>query len=214
MESIFFALLKGGGLGFLLAVTSTGQAILCIQETLKRGLIYGLISGLGVAVADTSFSLAAGFGVGYVKAVIQSYSSIMHISGASLILIFGILMFAGKSEIDLSSVPEGRSRWNVINAFMPNFLFTALHPVTLVFFSAAFASLPLTDNANQWTIVAFIALGVFSGAMIWWVGLAWSVDRFIRTRMTTIVLIKIKKSFAVMLILLGAGMLINYTLFA
>jgi threonine/homoserine/homoserine lactone efflux protein len=100
MESIFFALLKGVSLGFLLAVTSTGQAIICIQETLKRGLIYGLISGLGVAVADTFFSLAAGFGVGYVKAAIQSYGSIMHISGASLILIFGIVMFAGKSEIE------------------------------------------------------------------------------------------------------------------
>jgi hypothetical protein len=32
--------------------------------------------------------------------------------------------------------------------------------------------------------------------------------------MTTSVLIKIKKSFATILVLLGAGMLINYTLFA
>ncbi len=183
-----------------------------------------MISGLGVAVADTFFSLAAGFGVEYVKVLIQSYGSIMHISGASLILIFGILMFAGKFEIDLSSVPEGRSRRSIINAFMPNFLFTALHPITLVFFSAAFASFPLADSTNQLgfgplelgqlTTVAFISLGVFSGAMIWWMGLAWSVDKFIRNRMTTSVLIKIKRSFAAILLLLGAGMLINYTLFA
>lgn len=227
MTPICFALLKGISLGLILAVTSTGQAIICIQETLKRGLIYGVISGFGVAVADSSFSLAAGLGVQFVREVIQSYSSIMHISGSCLILAFGMVMFFGKSEIDLTTVSEGRSRWKLVNAFLPNFLFTALHPVTLLFFTAAFASLPLavgpgpldpsqlqSGQLDRLRMVSFISLGVFSGAMIWWAGLAWSVDRFVRNRMTTAVLLKFKKVFAAILVLLGAGMLINYTLFA
>lgn len=212
MEIIIYSLLKGASLGLIIAIPSVGQAVLSIQETLSRGIKYGLISGLGVAVADTLFALAAGFGIHTLRDWIQSYQNILHISGAFFILLFGLALFVTKPEIQTDATPSVYSQWKVINAFMPNFLLTTLHPVTLIFFSAAFAALPLTDPSANILTISLVGLGVFLGSMIWWFALGWSVAHFTRDKMTTEWLSKIKKIFAVIMVLLGSWLLIKHLL--
>ena len=212
MEIIIYSLLKGASLGLIIAIPSVGQAVLSIQETLSRGMKYGLISGLGVALADAFFALAAGFGIHTLRDWIQSYQSLLHISGAFFILLFGLALFVIKPEIQTDPASSVYSRWKVVNAFMPNFLLTILHPVTLIFFGAAFAALPLTDSSANILTISLIGLGVFLGSMIWWCALAWSVAYFTRDKMTTEWLRKIKKIFGVIMVLLGSWLLIKHLL--
>lgn len=209
MEIILYSLLKGVSLGLVIAIPSIGQAVLSIQETLSRGMKYGLISGLGVALADTFFALAAGLGIHTLRDWVQSYQSVLHISGAFFILLFGFALFFIKPEVQSNPAPSAYSRWKFVNAFMPNFLLTILHPVTLIFFSAAFAALPLTDSSANILTISLIGLGVFLGSMIWWWALAWSVTHFTRDKMTTEWLGKIKKIFGVIMITLGIWLLIK-----
>ncbi len=61
MEMSFFV--RGLLIGLSFAATIGPMSILCIQRTLRNGYFYGLVSGLGVATADATYSSIAGFGL-------------------------------------------------------------------------------------------------------------------------------------------------------
>lgn len=210
MAQLIILLFKGVSLGLIIAIPSTSQTVLCVQQTLNRGLIFGLISGLGVAVADSLFALAAGFGVQAISEWLHSYERIMQTTGALLILLFGVVTFFSQTDLKTDDTVSTNYRWQTLNAFIPTFLLTIFHPVTFLFFSAAFASMSLTSSANQYVNIALIGLGTFLGSMLWWGGLVWSITKFIRDKISNATFNYIKKISGALMGVLGAGLLIKY----
>jgi len=61
MDLSFF--IRGLIIGLSIAATVGPMSILCIQRTLNRGQLYGLVSGLGIATADGVYASIAAFGL-------------------------------------------------------------------------------------------------------------------------------------------------------
>src|SRR5258708_26812914 len=62
-ETAMSFFVRGLVIGLAFAATIGPMSILCIQRTLRNGYFYGLISSLGVATADATYSSIAGFGL-------------------------------------------------------------------------------------------------------------------------------------------------------
>ncbi len=58
--ALFF---RGLIIGLSVAAVVGPMSVLCIQRTLHRGFLYGLVSGLGVATADATYGSIAAFGL-------------------------------------------------------------------------------------------------------------------------------------------------------
>ncbi len=55
--------LKGFLVGFLIAMPVGPIGVLCIQRTLHKGKLHGMVSGLGAATADAIYGFIAAFGL-------------------------------------------------------------------------------------------------------------------------------------------------------
>ena len=58
--ALFF---RGLIIGLSVAAVVGPMSVLCMQRTLHRGFLYGLVSGLGVATADAAYGSIAAFGL-------------------------------------------------------------------------------------------------------------------------------------------------------
>ncbi|HEV8028829.1 MAG TPA: hypothetical protein VGP50_15455, partial [Stellaceae bacterium] len=66
-EALLIALIKGIAVGIVIALPAGPVGVLCVRRTLFEGPVYGFVSGLGAATADTLFAVVAGFGVTIVR---------------------------------------------------------------------------------------------------------------------------------------------------
>ena len=78
MDPTFFA--RGLVVGFTIAAAVGPISLLTIRRTIAHGRLYGLVSGLGVALADASYGAVAAFGL---TAVTASSSAPGRRSGSS-----------------------------------------------------------------------------------------------------------------------------------
>lgn len=84
-----------GGLcvGLASSVTVGPVAVLCIQRTLSKGHLSGLMSGLGIACADTIMAILAFSVYALLKEYIDEYNTIIQLCGGIFVVIVGIFIF-------------------------------------------------------------------------------------------------------------------------
>jgi threonine/homoserine/homoserine lactone efflux protein len=63
-------LARGLLIGFGVAMAVGPMSLLTMRRTIAHGRLYGLVSGLGIASADASYSAVAAFGLTAVTAVL------------------------------------------------------------------------------------------------------------------------------------------------
>src|SRR5438477_6261314 len=88
METSFFA--RGLLIGFSIAATVGPMSVLCIQRTLNRGQLYGLVSGLGIATADGVYGSIAAFGLTLITNFLVSEQMWIHLIGGLFLIYLGI----------------------------------------------------------------------------------------------------------------------------
>ena len=82
--SVFY---RGLLLGLLISVPVGPIGLLCIRRTIRRGLLIGLLTGLGAACADTILGAVAAFSVSAIIDFLQKYSSGLRILGGAFLII-------------------------------------------------------------------------------------------------------------------------------
>ena len=55
--------IKGLFVGVVASAPTGPVGILCIQRTLRKGLPYGIVTGMGAALSDLIYALVTGFGM-------------------------------------------------------------------------------------------------------------------------------------------------------
>lgn len=158
-------LFKGIFLGLCVAVPVGPIGILCINRTIHKGYLSGVVSGLGATTADFLYGIVAGLGVTVVSNFLIDYKNWLHLIGLIFLLIVGIsIIVKKKKDTDTEIVvPESKG---FFKDYVTSFLLTLTNPLTVFFFIAVFASLNLTcvDPLN----VIPLLLGVLIGSGGWW----------------------------------------------
>jgi len=165
-------LLRGAGVGLASSITVGPVAVLCIQRTLSKSRRSGMVSGIGVACADTLMALIAFFFYSMLQAQIEQYSQLLRVVGGVFVVIVGVVIFFQNPVPQIRRNRAGKtSLWQ---DFVSMFGFTIANfvvviPYILAFF-AMFSIGTVDENTDVATIVtsALIIAGFFCGALLWW----------------------------------------------
>ena len=114
--------LKGLFVGVIASAPTGPVGVLCIQRTLRKGMKYGLVTGLGAALSDLFYALITGFGMTFVTDFVQTPANrfIMQLIGSAMLLLFGLYMFRSdpRKAIRPASTEKGTLFHNFITAFL------------------------------------------------------------------------------------------------
>jgi len=163
MEFILY--FKGIFVGFLIAAPVGPVGILCAQRTLQIGLLAGLVSGLGAAIADTIFGAVAAFGLTFIAQYLLENEALMRLIGGLLLVGIGVeTMLKKPVRIQSDNLPKAH---RYAASFFRTFMLTITNPITIMAFGPVFvAANAVVEEGNLVQAWALI-LGVFSGSSLW-----------------------------------------------
>jgi threonine/homoserine/homoserine lactone efflux protein len=173
-----FALLaRAIGLGFTIAAAVGPISLLTIRRTLAHGQTYGLVSGLGVALADATYAGIAAFGLTAVTSVLVGGRVALGVIGGAVLVWLGARTLMSRP----TAAAADAARPGLAAAFVSIYALTMTNPMTIVSFAALFAALGLSGRTVADAIA--LTLGVLLGSALWWLVLTTVVGR-LRTRVT------------------------------
>lgn len=167
---------KGLFVGVVASAPTGPVGILCIQRTLRKGLRYGLVTGLGAALSDLFYALVTGLGMSFVMDFVSNAANMfkMQLVGSAMLFIFGLYMFRSKPQTRISS--SSKEKGTLLHNFFTAFLVTLSNPLIVFLFIALFARFAfVVPNHPVEQVCGYTAM--FVGAMLWWLGLSYVVNK-------------------------------------
>ena len=167
-------LLRGMVIGFSIAAPVGPIGVLCIRRTLASGRAVGFASGLGAATADAAYGCVAGFGLTLVSGALIGGQFWLRLVGGLLLCYLGIKSVLSQPAEEAASAEEA----GLAGAYVSTFVLTLTNPMTILSFAAVFAGLGIADARGNYGSAALLVLGVFTGSVLWWLGLSGMVSLF------------------------------------
>ena len=133
MSLIF--LYKGLILGFSVAAPVGPIGVLCINRTINKSYVSGLVTGLGAATADLIYGLIAGLGLTIISNFLIDQKLWIQTIGLIFLFYLGIkTLMKKKTEIEFNKTIDTR----LFKDYLTTFILTITNPATILFFLAVF----------------------------------------------------------------------------
>ncbi len=169
--------------GVAASITVGPVAVLCIQRTLSKSRRSGIISGLGVACADTLMAIVAYFFYALLQGHIELYNVLLRIVGGIFVVGVGVYLFLQNPipQIKKNRRGEVASGWqdfiSVFGLTLANFIMVI--PYLLAFF-AVFKVSDGGEMPGLWGVAKGCAVmaGFFLGSSAWWSAIAFGFNIF------------------------------------
>ena len=174
--NILDTIFKGLIIGILASAPMGPVGILCVQRTLNKGRWYGFVTGIGATASDLFYALITGFGMSFVMDLINNAQNrfILQITGSIMLLIFGVLSFRSNPTRNMHH--SGTTKGTYIHNGVTAFLVTLSNPLIILLFMACFAQLAfILPGRPVEMCIGYLSL--VGGALLWWYGLTWLVDK-------------------------------------
>lgn len=178
-------LFRGICVGVAASITVGPVAVLCIQRTLSKNRRSGLVSGLGVACADTFMAMAAFFFYSMLQAQIEQYNTLLRVVCGICVVIFGVYIFSQNPVPQIRRNRAGKtSLWqdfaSMFGLTIANFIMVI--PYILTFFAVfKISSGDISgEGFGGFLRAVFVIAGFLGGAMAWWTLLAFFINLFRR----------------------------------
>jgi threonine/homoserine/homoserine lactone efflux protein len=145
--------------GAIVAASIGPIALLIFSIGARQGPAAGVFAGLGAALADGLYALAAFVAGALILPLLAAYEPAIRLGCALLLVGLGAWMLVGqlrRSEATVAPAPAARF-------FLPTFLLTIVNPMTLVVFAGIVPQLPV---AGSFVSAASLALALGSGSAV------------------------------------------------
>ncbi|MGM9718680.1 MAG: LysE family translocator [Prevotella sp.] len=167
---------KGMLIGIIASAPMGPVGVLCVQRTLNKGRWYGFITGIGAAVSDMIYAAITGYGMSYVMDVLSNQQTKMYLQivGSVMLLLFGLYTYRSDPTKKIHNSGNGKGTlWhNGVTAFLVTFS----NPLIIFLFLACYAQFAFVMPNHPFEMfVGFLSI-VF-GALLWWYGLTWLIDK-------------------------------------
>lgn len=168
--------------GVAASITVGPVAVLCIQRTLSKSRRSGMISGLGVACADTLMALVAYFFYALLQSHIESYNLMLRVIGGIFVVAVGVYVFTQNPVIQIRKNRSGKgSDWqdfiSIFGITLANFIMVI--PYILAFFAVFKVAGDGNDTSFGGLVRGIVVCaGFFAGAVCWWSGMASIINLF------------------------------------
>jgi putative LysE/RhtB family amino acid efflux pump len=165
-------------IGLAVAMPVGAMGVLCIERTLKRGWLAGLMTGLGIAAADAAYASIAAFGVKGVSAVLLQWNNPLRIVGGAALIVIGLrsalrggvggaaATTTKRSAAD-ATPPPGTGHAGLFGSAL---VLTLANPMTIIAFAGIFLGVGLSGEGGATGALA-ATLGVACGSLLWWCAL-------------------------------------------
>ena len=174
--SPFLLVIKGLLVGIIASAPMGPVGILCVQRTIRKGRIFGIVTGAGAALSDIFYALVTGLGMSLVMDFIDDKENLfwLKLIGSIMLFIFGIYMYRTDPRKRLR--PSSSGKGTLIHNFTTAFLVTLSNPLIILLFIALFNMLTFVIPGNFFgQCVGY--LSIVAGAMLWWLGLTYVINR-------------------------------------
>jgi len=162
-------------LGMIIALPFGPVGFLCLHRAVAGGVLAGLVSGVGAAVADAFYGAIAAFGLQFLSNFLTSHHVLLQLTGGVFLLWMGARLYLGGRvavPVPELSRQEEVAPGRLWRSFFTSLALAAANPMTIMAFLAFFAGFGLGGTQTHYGHAAAVVLGVFSGSMIWWVAIA------------------------------------------
>lgn len=203
LEIIF----KGIVIGVCASAPMGPVGILTVQRTQKKGRWFGFVTGVGASVSDLIYALLTGLGMSFVFDFINNpvYKFYLQLIGGLMLFGFGLYSFFNNplQNVHQSSGNKGSLYHNAITGF----LVTLSNPMIIMLFMALFAQFAFIVNDHP-LIMGVGYLSIIFGALLWWYGLTWLIDKM-RTKFDEMGVVIINKIIGSVVIIFSVVALIG-----
>lgn len=200
-------MVKGILIGVLASAPMGPVGILCIQRTLNKGRWYGLVTGVGASVSDIIYALITGLGMSFVMDLITEPQTLFYLKvfGSLLLMAFGI--YCWRTDPTKKMHISGNRKGTLIHNGVTAFLVTFSNPLIIFLFMALFAQFTFVIPDHPFEM--FLGyMSIVAGALIWWYGLTWLIDK-IREKFDNNGILLINKIIGSLVIVLSIVILIG-----
>jgi len=166
MEPLVY-FIKGAAAGFAIAAPVGAVAVLCIRRTIANGLISGIATGTGAAVADMFYGVIAAFGIGFVAEFLYEHQVAFRAVGGIILLVMAARMLR-TMQPEQGSGDAG----SIAGDFLSALVVTITNPITLIAFGVVFAAIGVANASDDRNLELALVTGVLAGAMGWWLSLS------------------------------------------
>jgi threonine/homoserine/homoserine lactone efflux protein len=170
-------IVQGLLVGFSIAAPVGAIGLLCIQNTLTHGMIFGLTCGLGAATADMMYGILVAVGMSSLAGLLLTIRMPLSICGGLFLIYLGLQKFWTKTATRAAHIDSKM----LLGAYISTFFLTLTNPATILDFMALFTGLRV--DVTSWTQGLSFVGGVFLGSALWWFLLSSCVAVF-RKRMS------------------------------
>ena len=200
-----YILILGIIIGVMVAVPVGPLGLLCINRALMFGPVIGLVSGLGVATADSVAAGIVALGISFVPEFLSDHQIILRLLGGTFLVYLGLTIYRSKPN---GPLPPGNVN-GLLAAYATTLFLTFSNPVTILSFIAIYAGWHVESMSGRYVSAAILALGVFIGSALWWVAMFVGLTTF-RERFNLRILLWVHRVSG--LLIAGFGMVVLLSL--
>ena len=150
--------------------------ILLVNRTIKRGLLSGIISGAGLATADTILAVIAGLGFSVIVSFFNEERIIISILAGLVLIGVGIKVFVSNPVKEFRNPDKGNK--TLLRDFLSVLALSLSNPFTIFVFVAFFSGIKINSDIRPQLVPFLFVPGVFIGTISWWFCLSYFVSRF------------------------------------
>jgi threonine/homoserine/homoserine lactone efflux protein len=195
--------IKGIIIGLTLAVPVGPISLVCIHRTIANGRLHGIVSGMGVATADSFYAAVAFLSLTTVSGLIIGQQTVFRLVAGVVLILIGIRIFLSLP----ATVSADKEQEPYLRDYISLFTIAAANPLTIIFFITILPGFGIVAQGTSLISAVPFVTGIFIGSAIWWITLCGSLGS-VRTQLSAGNLRWINKISGVLIICFGTGMLI------
>lgn len=199
--------LQGMIIGLILAVPVGPLSLMCIQRSLSEGKLHGIVSGLGVATADSFYALVAFLGLTVISGFILSWQDYFRVIAALVLFVVGVKIFLTLPQTaDPDDVPGSYTR-----DYLSMAAITLANPMTITFLMVTLPGFGFVFGGSSLQSTVEFVGGFFCGSMLWWIVLCGMLGA-VRSRIGTGALRLINRVSGIGIVGIGVYMVVSLIL--
>jgi threonine/homoserine/homoserine lactone efflux protein len=195
--------IQGIIIGLTLSVPVGPISLMCIQRSIADGRLHGILSGIGVASADSFYAAVSFLGLTIISGFIIAQQYLFRSLAGFVLIVIGIRVFL--------AVPSDAGARVGHESFLKDYLsmvaIAIANPLTLLFFMLIVPGFGIVISGSSVLSALEFVGGMFLGSVAWWIILCGTVGT-IRTRISERHVRLINRVSGILISCFGAGMLI------
>ncbi len=194
------SLIKGFIVGIGASIPLGPLGVMCVQKTLSKGRTSGILTGLGASLTDTFFAALAILSLALIQDFVNTNRSLVLLIGGFIVMAIGLKIFITNP---VKQIRQNKGGKKLFEDFISAFIMTITNPGAIFLILGLFAFTGLAvDSSSSWRVIISALVGVFIGAMTWWIILSTSINIF-RTKFRLRQLLLINRIAGIVIIVLG-----------